>query len=289
MRLRTFPRRALRRLKAIIRWESRLNDWEARRFDRKLGVETGGWIEPADLTVPAGDVAEGFTYGGTQARLVRWCFSPLPPSRGSFTFVDMGSGKGRVLLYAAQAGFRRCLGVEFAEELHVVALANAEIAKESGLTIEPVLGDAAKFEFPEEPIVVYFNNPFSERVMEQVIANLRYILREPASAGRPRVPADDRGVATMAADEESRALGRHFVPHGSFLGSTERPHRPAHIEAVHRSRVRVARGQGPLDPRTTSATSGATQSSSLSSAPEAKSRFSLPSPDVSGYLRSRRA
>lgn len=173
MKLRAFPRRALRRLKGTIRWESRLNDWEARRFDRKLGVETGGWIEPTDLTVPAGDVAEGFTYGGTQTRLVRWCFSPLPPNRGSFTFVDMGSGKGRVLLYAAQAGFRRSLGVEFAEELHVVALANAEIAARRGLLIEPVLGDAGAFEFPDEPIAVYFNNPFSERVMERVIANIR--------------------------------------------------------------------------------------------------------------------
>ncbi len=172
MKLRTFPRRALRRLSATLRWEARLNAWEARRFDRKLGVETGGWIEPTDLTVAAGDVAEGFTYGGTQARLVRWCFEPLPADRTSYTFIDMGSGKGRVLLYAAQAGFRRSLGIEFAEELHAVALANAEIAKRRGLSIEPVLEDAGAFEFPNEPLVVYFNNPFSERVMERVIGNL---------------------------------------------------------------------------------------------------------------------
>lgn len=172
MRLRTFPRRAWRRITGMIRWESRLHAREARRFDRRLGVDTGGWIEPTDLTVSVGDVAEGFTYGGTQARLVRWCFDALPPDRSSFTFVDMGSGKGRVLLYAAEAGFGRSLGVEFAEELHSVALANAEIAKRRSLSIEPVLGDAGAFEFPDEPLVVYFNNPFSERVMERVIANL---------------------------------------------------------------------------------------------------------------------
>lgn len=172
MKVSAIPGKALRRLKGMIRWETRLNDFEARRFDRKLGVDTGGWIEPADLTVPSGDVDTGFTYAGTQARLLRWCFGAVPSNRASFTFVDMGSGKGRVLLYAAQAGFRRALGVEFAAELHSVALANAEIAKERGLVIEPVLGDAGAFELPDEPIVVYFNNPFAEPVMERVIANL---------------------------------------------------------------------------------------------------------------------
>jgi len=171
--LRNVPRGALRRLKEKVRWERRLNEWEARRFDRKLGVDTGGWIEPADLTVPDGEVAEGHIYGGTQARLMRWFFAALPSDRSDFTFIDMGSGKGRVLLYAAQAGYGRTLGVEFAAELHSVALRNAEVAKDHGLSIEPALGDAGAFSFPDEPLVVYFNNPFSERVMERVIDNLR--------------------------------------------------------------------------------------------------------------------
>jgi hypothetical protein len=84
----------------------------------------------------------------------------------------MGSGKGRVLLMASRFGFRRVIGVEFADELHLAATSNAAAAHAHGLHIEPILGDAAEFRFPVDPLVVYFNNPFSEGVMERVIANL---------------------------------------------------------------------------------------------------------------------
>jgi hypothetical protein len=84
----------------------------------------------------------------------------------------MGSGKGRVLLFAAEAGFGRSIGVEFAEELHAVAVENARAAERQALSIEPILGDATTYEFPEEPLVVHFNNPFTERVMAPVLGNL---------------------------------------------------------------------------------------------------------------------
>jgi hypothetical protein len=41
-----------------------------------------------------------------------------------FTFIDLGSGKGRVLLMAAAYGFKRIIGVEFMPELHRVAEEN---------------------------------------------------------------------------------------------------------------------------------------------------------------------
>jgi hypothetical protein len=169
---RVFARKAVGRVEATVRWERRLNDWEERRFDRRLGVDTGGQVEPTELTVPTGDATEGTAYVGTQHRLARWWMSALPPDHERFTFVDMGSGKGRVLLFAAEAGFARSLGVEFAEELHVTAVENAAAAARQGLAVEPVLGDAAAFELPDEPLVVHFSNPFSEKVMASVLANL---------------------------------------------------------------------------------------------------------------------
>jgi SAM-dependent methyltransferase len=169
---RLVARKAVGRIEATVRWERRLNDREERRFDRRLGVDTGGRLEPAALTVASGDPAEGTTYVGTQPRLARWWMSALPPDHGRFTFIDMGSGKGRVLLFAAEAGFARSMGVEFAEELHASAVENAAAAARHGLVIEPILGDATTFEFPDEPLVVHFNNPFTEKVMAPVLDNL---------------------------------------------------------------------------------------------------------------------
>src|SRR5439155_6389857 len=96
---------------------------------------------------------------------------PLEP----FTLVDMGSGLGRVLLLASQRPFRRVIGVEFALELHEAAIENIRGFPKTRMICRDVtalLGDAAAFDFPPEPLVVYFNNPFSENVMAKVIENL---------------------------------------------------------------------------------------------------------------------
>jgi SAM-dependent methyltransferase len=151
---------------------ARTLDLDGRRFDRRFGVETGGTAEPKALHVPVGEPTQGFSYVATSPRLARFWLGALPRDASQFSFVDMGSGKGRVLLIAAEHGFRRSIGVEFAAELHEVALANAVAARAHGLEIEPVLGDAARFEFPDDDLVVHFNNPFSEPVMEAVLANL---------------------------------------------------------------------------------------------------------------------
>ncbi len=172
MDLETFARKAVNRARSTVRWQQRLNDWDAARFDRRLGVDTAGRLKPTDATVRVGDASLGVIYIGTQPRLARWWLSGLPRDRADFTFVDMGSGKGRVLLFALEAGFRRAVGVEFAEELHAAAAGNARAAREHGLSIEPILGDAGAFEFPNEPLVVHFNNPFHDPVMMRVIANL---------------------------------------------------------------------------------------------------------------------
>lgn len=167
-----FARKLSIRAQSAVRWKQRLNDRDARRFDRRLGIDTDGVVEPSDLTVKTGDAADGFVYVGTPPRLARWWLAGLPENHRDFTLVDMGSGKGRVLVLAAEAGFGRSIGVEFAEELHAAAVANAHSVRSRGLSIEPVLGDAATFEFPQEPLIVHFNNPFHDRVMQRVIANL---------------------------------------------------------------------------------------------------------------------
>ena len=93
-----------------------------------------------------------------------------------FTFIDLGSGKGRALLMASDYSFRRILGVELLRELHHIAEEN--IAKYRGpeqkcFIIESWCGDALDFVFPPEPIVLYIFNPFSETGLTQVISSLQ--------------------------------------------------------------------------------------------------------------------
>jgi len=95
-------------------------------------------------------------------------------------FVDLGSGKGRVILRAATRPFRRVEGVEFSEPLHRVALRNIDNARAAGALRAPVVAnnmDATKFDPPREPLVIYCFNPVGKKLMQQFVERLAASLR----------------------------------------------------------------------------------------------------------------
>jgi SAM-dependent methyltransferase len=97
-----------------------------------------------------------------------------------FTFIDIGSGKGRALLMASQYPFQRILGIELLPELHRVATQNISKYKSDSqqcFAIDCVLGDASKFDFPAEPTVLYLFNPLPESGLIRLINRLEDSLR----------------------------------------------------------------------------------------------------------------
>jgi SAM-dependent methyltransferase len=93
----------------------------------------------------------------------------------TFTFVDLGSGKGRTLLMASEYPFRRIAGVELLPALHQIAQENLGRYKSESqkcFTLEAVCGDATNFSFPAEPLVLYLFNPLPESGLRRVITNL---------------------------------------------------------------------------------------------------------------------
>lgn len=101
-----------------------------------------------------------------------WLFDQMveaqPVHFEEFTFVDLGSGKGRALLMAARHPFRRIIGVEFMPDLNAIARQN--IAEDSRIECRQM--DARDFEFPAGPLVVYLFNPFPEPVFAAMLRRL---------------------------------------------------------------------------------------------------------------------
>ena len=92
-----------------------------------------------------------------------------------FTFVDLGSGKGRTLLMASDYPFRRIVGVELLPALHAIAIENlAQYRNESQkcFACESICADATRFPLPEGPLVIYLFNPFPEAGLLRAMANL---------------------------------------------------------------------------------------------------------------------
>lgn len=102
------------------------------------------------------------------------------PNFRDFTFVDLGSGKGRTLLMASDYPFRRILGVELLPSLHQIAQDNLRQYKSESqkcFALEAICADATAFPFPEDPLVIYLFNPFPESGMRRVFVNLEQTLR----------------------------------------------------------------------------------------------------------------
>ncbi len=148
-----------------------------KRFDKKYNVDTCGAIHLEELTIPdKSNIESASIYDPAPARTVKTLFSYLPNDLNNYTLVDFGSGKGRVMLVAAEYSFRKIIGVEFAKELHEVTvenIANYKSSQQKCFDIESVCADAAKFEIPEDNCIFYFFAPFKEDVLSSVIENIK--------------------------------------------------------------------------------------------------------------------
>src|SRR5438270_8630278 len=125
----------------------------------------------------------GHQYFPTEPWLFEQIMQSLPIHFHDFTFVDLGSGKGRVLLMAAPYGFKRIVGVEFMPEWHRIADENIRkftAEHQPAAVIENLCMDAREFDFPAGPLIVYLFNPFPEPVFAAVLDQLRTsLLQEP--------------------------------------------------------------------------------------------------------------
>lgn len=120
-------------------------------------------------------------YQPTEPALFHKMLRVLNTDFADFTFVDLGSGKGRTLLMASDYPFRKIVGVELLPELHRAASENLRKYASEGqrcFAIEARCGDARSFFFPFEPTVLYLFNPLSEAGLSTVIRNLDQSLRE---------------------------------------------------------------------------------------------------------------
>lgn len=142
-------------------------------FDGSSGADTGGIQRLFGLSVVGPNARHGVSHIASDPDDFTRAIDALQVDLRDFTFVDLGSGKGRALLMAVQRPFRKIVGVEFAAELHAIARANlAGLPAEDQARIELVHNDAAACALPEGPLVVYLYHPFGPAIIRPVATRL---------------------------------------------------------------------------------------------------------------------
>ncbi|MEO3853623.1 methyltransferase domain-containing protein [Acrocarpospora sp. B8E8] len=140
-------------------------------FDRRYGVETSEFALLDQFGLAHHErVYYSPANWGTLRRTL-----PAREVGADDVFIDLGSGKARMVLEAAaRFPFRKVIGVELSGELTEVARANL---KSTRLPIrrdrvDLVQSDVLDYQIPDDVTVVFLNNPFRGEIFAAAITNL---------------------------------------------------------------------------------------------------------------------
>ena len=147
-------------------------------FDARFGTETGGLIPAADLRT--GAAADRFVtaYYAVAPSILRrlldlWQTVSKPPfPLERYTFLDLGCGKGRALILAAEHPFHQVLGIELNPNLAALARRNLENARQQSDPLAPIRiieGDALASTLPDTPTVLFLFHPFEAPAMRRLL------------------------------------------------------------------------------------------------------------------------
>lgn len=158
-----------------------------RSFDRRHGTDTTGRLEPATLGIADAERRDqAIVYLGSPERVTRWMLDHVDVTPTSCTFVDLGCGKGRVVMVAAARPFRAVLGIDISADLTAIARRNVDHVR-PGLacrSVEIVTADVTTVDLPDGDLLLHFYHPFSTEVTRRVLERLN----RARQAGRhPRV------------------------------------------------------------------------------------------------------
>jgi SAM-dependent methyltransferase len=161
----------------IVAWGELVRKHEAAlSFDEIHRTDTAGGIAVENLQIESANRKHGHPYEPMPMRLFERLLKSAKVRHEDYVFVDFGSGKGRTLLLASHYPFKRVIGVEYALDLHTVALKNIALYRSRNrrcFDVEAVHADAAEYVVPLEPMICFFFNPFDEMIMRAVLTNFK--------------------------------------------------------------------------------------------------------------------
>lgn len=143
-------------------------------FDKKYVIKTCGIIPTYDIHTSHSSIKNAKNYQGTHYRLINKVLTSLDINYEEFEFLDIGSGKGRVLFSASFYPFKKCIGVEFGENLYSdfkrnLAKFNTKYPQQ-GSKIECHLQDILHYPIENHgPLVCFLYNPFDEKILDKCL------------------------------------------------------------------------------------------------------------------------
>ena len=140
----------------------------------KYGITTFAPVALKKLTIVNGDRSKASPYEAVNYYLLETLFTYFRQVSNADSLVDLGCGKGRVLVVAAHFGFTNITGIDFATELCEEASENIKKVHQNfqGVKWNVINDSAEQHNISHNDSVFFMFNPFTEEIVDKFLEKL---------------------------------------------------------------------------------------------------------------------
>lgn len=140
----------------------------------KYGPDTFAPVELTRLTIVKGDVNKASRYEAVSFYMLEQLFKAFRRISGKTSVVDLGCGKGRMMMVAAHFGFTEIIGIDFATEVCEQAVDNMKKKEKQFPQINwrVINQNVEDYEIRPDDSVFFMFNPFSQPVLKTFLRKL---------------------------------------------------------------------------------------------------------------------
>lgn len=144
------------------------------RGARKYGISTFSPVKLSKLTIAESDLTKSQPYEAVNYYMLEKLLTAFRKLPDSASIVDLGCGKGRVMVVAAYFGFKQITGIDFAKELCEEAARNMEKTQQKipGIRWNIVHANVLDYTILPDDAIFFMFNPFAERTLVSFLKKL---------------------------------------------------------------------------------------------------------------------
>ena len=144
------------------------------RGSLKYGSGTFGPVELKKLTIINGEVKKSSRYEPVSFYILEKLFNAFKKISDNSSIIDLGCGKGRIMMVAPHFGFTNITGIDFAKELCQQAIHNMRKKEKQFPEIkwEVINENVEQYEINSTDSIFFMFNPFNEDVLKNFLERL---------------------------------------------------------------------------------------------------------------------
>ena len=137
-------------------------------------IKTFSPIPLKNLTIENADISKSSPYEAVNYYMLEKLLTAFRKLSSEASIVDLGCGKGRVMVVAAYFGFTKITGIDFAKELCEEAGNNMNKTQNTipGINWEVIHANVLDYSISQDDVVFFMFNPFVEETLNAFLDKL---------------------------------------------------------------------------------------------------------------------